>query len=80
MKKKHTSKKGYKTGKTVGDPKRPIGPPGDLKTQEFQVANNTRQIRMKMPDGSIKIINVPIPTKRRIGSTKIIRTKKGGKV
>ena len=80
MKKKHTSKKGYKTGKTVGEPKRPIGPSGDLKTQEFRVAKNTKQIKIKMPDGSIKIINVPVPTKRRIGSAKYITSKKGGKI
>ena len=80
MKKKHTVKKRYKTGKTVGEQKRPIGPPGDLKTQEFEISRNTKQVRIKMPDGSIKILNVPIPRKERIGSTKIRLTKKGGKI
>ena len=80
MKKQHTVKKRYKTGKTVGEPKRPIGPSGDLKTQEFRVAKNTKQIKIKMPDGTIKILNVPIPRKERIGSTKFRLTKKGGKV
>jgi hypothetical protein len=79
MKKKHTAKKGYKYEGKV-KPIEKINLPDSPKTQEFKVAKNTKQIKIKMPDGTIKILNVPVPKKERIGSTKYRLAKKGGKV
>ena len=79
MKKKHTAKKGYKYEGKV-KPIEKINLPDSPKTQEFKVAKNTKQIKIKMPDGTIKFLNVPVPRKERIGSTKYRLAKKGGKV
>ena len=79
MKKKHTAKKGYKYEGKV-KPIEKINLPDSPKTQEFKVAKNTKQIKIKMPDGTIKFLNVPVPKKIRIGSTKFITGKKGGKI
>ena len=67
MKKKHTSMAGYKD---------------KGKVQEVDVAKNVKEIKVKMPNGKIKIIKIPNPFKKmqRIGSTKLVRVKKGGKV
>ena len=77
MKKKHTA--GYNKNGTV-KPSEKINLPDSPKMQEFKVARNTRQVKIKMPDGKIKIINIPIPKKIRIGSAKYITSKKGGKI
>ena len=79
MKKKHTAKKGYKYEGKV-KPIEKINLPDSPKTQEFKVAKNTKQLKIKMPDGTIKILNVPVPRRERIGSTKYRLAKKGGKV
>ena len=79
MKKKHTVKKGYKYEGKV-KPIEKINLPDSPKTQEFKVAKNTKQIKIKMPDGTIKFLNVPVSRKERIGSTKYRLAKKGGKV
>ena len=79
MKKKHTVKKGYKYEGKV-KPIEKINLPDSPKTQEFKVAKNTKQLKIKMPDGTIKILNVPVPRRERIGSTKYRLAKKGGKV
>ena len=71
MKKKHTSMAGYKD---------------KGKVQEVDVAKNIKEIKVKYPDGKvgfkIKSIKIPNPFKKmqRIGSTKLVRVKKGGKV
>ena len=67
MKKKHTSMAGYKD---------------KGKVQEVDVAKNTQTIKIKMPNGKIKIIKIPNPFKKkvRIGSSKLVTVKKGGKV
>ncbi len=71
MKKKHTSMAGYKD---------------KGKVQEVDVAKNIKEIKVKYPDGKggfkIKTIKIPNPFKKmqRIGSTKLVRVKKGGKV
>ena len=67
MKKKHTSMAGYKD---------------KGKVQEVDVAKNVKEIKVKMPNGKIKIIKIPNPFKKlqRIGSSKLVRVKKGGKV
>ena len=67
MKKKHTSMAGYKD---------------KGKVQEVDVAKNVKEIKVKMPNGKIKIIKIPNPFKKkvRIGSSKLVTVKKGGKV
>ena len=67
MKKKHTSMAGYRD---------------KGKVHEVDVAKNTQTIKIKMPNGKVKIIKIPNPFKKmqRIGSTKLVRVKKGGKV
>ena len=67
MKKKHTSMAGYRD---------------KGKVQEVDVAKNVKEIKVKMPNGKIKIIKIPNPFKKkiRIGSSKLVTVKKGGKV
>ena len=67
MKKKHTSMAGYKD---------------KGKVQEVDVAKNVKDIKVKMPNGKIIIIKIPNPFKKkvRIGSSKLVTVKKGGKV
>ena len=67
MKKNHTSMAGYRD---------------KGKVQEVDVAKNVKEIKVKMPNGKIKIIKIPNPFKKkiRIGSSKLVTVKKGGKV
>jgi len=71
MKKKHTSMAGYRD---------------KGKVQEVDVAKNVKEIKVKYPDGKggfkIKVIKIPNPFKKkvRIGSSKLVTVKKGGKV
>ena len=80
MKKKHTVKKGYKVDGKV-KPRTLINKPSLPNGQRTQtVVAKASTIEIEMPDGTIKILNVPVPRRERIGSTKYRLAKKGGKV
>ena len=73
--------KEYKEGEEVKKkPKMGYKEEGTVK--EVDVAKNVKTIKIKMPGGKIKIIKIPNPfTKpQRLGSSKLVRVKKGGKV
>ena len=50
--------------------------------KEVDVAKNIKTIKIKMPNGKIKIIKIPNPFKRkeRLGTARYRMAKKGGKV
>ena len=73
--------KEYKEGAEVKKkPKMGYKEEGTVK--EVDVAKNIKTIKIKMPNGKIKIIKIPNPFKRkeRLGTARYRMAKKGGKV